>query len=92
MDRGGIRRVHSPWDIIIRDKVGYANIKPTGITYAEPKELLPPAVECAEYSGPLRIMVTLNINLILYYVLCTPYINMYGVGTSHPSIPSVFDN
>lgn len=31
---------------------------------AEPKELLPPAVECAEYSGLLRIMVTLN-NLIM---------------------------
>lgn len=72
MDRGGIRRVHSPF--IIRDEVEYANIKSTGITYAEPKELLPPAVECAEYSGPLR-MVTLNINLIhtrcMY--ICAPY-------------------
>lgn len=68
--------------IIIRDKVGYANIKSTGITYAEPKELLPPAVECAEHSGPLRIMVTLNINSIC----------IYGVGTSHPSIPSAFNN
>lgn len=46
MDRGGIRRVHSPF--IIRDEVEYANIKSTGITYAEPKELLPPAVECAD--------------------------------------------